>query len=257
MNTIVWTRAGDDWQKDLETAVTLDIDPKVLTHIPCVSFQPVPVKKTVSSANYIIFNSSNAVRFSMAQEPLAAVVRAAVKIFAIGPGTAETLAACGLSATPGFSGSSAKDLADQLLKQGVGGSFLIPTAEQSAFDTAAYLTSQGSHAVSIPCYRTIQQAGHGDGKAFSPADIAQLKSSMMGIICFASPSAVLGFNHTFQVKTKLAKNTLLAVAIGATTMKEVLEYFPVCEMAEQNSIRALLKKAQTLLNKIHPKEGTQ
>lgn len=246
MTAIIWTRAGEDWQRDLETAKKANIDPKVLTHIPCVSFSPLPVQKSVPSANYVIFNSSNAVRFSMAQEPLAAAVRAAVKIFAIGPGTAETLTEFDLSATPGFSGSSAKDLADQMLQKGVGGSFLIPTAEQSAFDTAAYLTKNGSHAVAVPCYSTQRLATKSGGKVFSPAEIVSLKKSLSGIICFASPSAVQGFNETFQIAGSPLQKALLPVAIGDSTRKEVLNFFPTCEKAEQNSVSALLKKAHSL-----------
>lgn len=243
MTAIIWTRAGDDWQRDIDTAKAVNVDPGILMHIPCVSFKALSVNKDIPAANYVIFNSSNAVRFSMAVEPLAAVVRAAVKIFAIGTGTAETLTAFGLSATPGFSGNSAKDLADQLLNLGVGGSFIIPTAAQSAFDTAAYLAGHGRQAVSVPCYTTTRLAVKNDGLPFSADDLARLKSTLAGIICFASPSAVQGFNATFDIKNSSLKNRLLPVAIGSTTMKEVLHYFPDCEKADQNSVPALLKKA--------------
>jgi uroporphyrinogen-III synthase len=241
---IVWTRAKEDWQRDLSIVEKQKIDLRILVHIPCVSFSQVPLSGSVPAANYVIFHSSNAVRFAMANDKLAAAIRMAVKIFAIGKGTSETMKDFGLSSTPGFAANSAKQLADQILQSGVGGTFLIPTAKESAFDSAAYLRSHGRVAAAVPCYETKRHATKANGSDFTSAEILAEGKKLSGIICFASPSAVEGFCNVFNVKTSGLNKNLLPVAIGSTTQNEVIKHFETCYRSEQSSVSSLLEEAQ-------------
>ncbi len=247
MSFIVWTRAIEDWQRDQSIVEKQKIDLRILVHIPCVSFSPVPLTAPVSAANYVIFHSSNAVRFAMANEKLAAAIRMAVKIFAIGKGTSDTMKDFGLSSTPGFAANSAKQLADQILQSGVGGTFLIPTAKEHAFDSAAYLRSHGRIAESVPCYETKRQATKANGSDFTSAEVLAEGKKLSGIICFASPSAVEGFCKVFDVKSTGLNKTLLPVAIGATTESEVIKHFETCSRSEQSTVSSLLEEAQKQL----------
>jgi len=250
LSQIIWTRSVDNWQQDYQVAQKLNIDMNMLLHIPCVSFSAVPVHERVPAANYVIFHSSNAVRFAMAQDALAASVSAAVKIFSIGEGTTKTLKAFGLSATPGFAANSAKQLADQILDHGVGGSFLIPTTTDSAFDSAAYLQSHGRSAIAVPCYKTTRKATHANGQEFKQAEISAIAKKFSGVICFASPSAVEGFCSVFKIETYQLDKKLVAIAIGATTQNEVLKYFNTCYRSSENSVSSLFKEAQKQIGKI-------
>lgn len=249
MSSIIWTRAKDDWQRDLTIVETLNVDAQKVLHIPCVSFAPVAAPEQVPAANYVIFHSSNAVRYAMTHEKIAAVVRTAVKIFSIGKGTSETLSEYSLSATPGFAGNSAKQLADQILQSGVGGTFLIPTAKENAFDSAAYLRSHGRAAEAVVCYETKRMATKATGAAFSAADAKTEAAAFSGVICFASPSAVEGFSNVFG-GFDIGKK-LVPVAIGATTESEVLKHFATCYRSAQSSVPSLFAEALKQLDRMN------
>ncbi len=243
MSSIIWTRAKEDWQRDLTTFEKFSTDGHSVVHIPCVSFNAVAVKANVPLANYVIFHSSNAVRFAMAQEKIAGAVRSAVKIFSIGKGTSETLSEYKLSATPGFAGNSAKHLADQILQSGVGGSFLIPAAKEQAFDSAAYLRSHGCSAEVVVCYETKRLATKATGNEFTASEVKDVGKQLSGVICFASPSAVEGFNNVFQVRNSGLSDKLIPIAIGATTEAEVLKHFATCICSAQSTVTALFSEA--------------
>ncbi len=249
MSLIIWTRAKDDWQRDLLIAQKLKLDISRLLHLPCVSFLPLPAPESVPVANYVIFHSSNAVRFAMADKKLASAIRTAVKIFSIGQGTSETLKEFDLSATPGFTGNSAKQLADQILQSGVGGTFLIPTAKEVAFDSAAYLRNHGRTAETVPCYETTRLATKANGEELNAADIKNEAKNFIGAICFASPSAVEGFCNVFSVEALNFKKTLVPIAIGSTTKAEVLKHFGMCHLSKQSSVTSLFEEAQKHLGR--------
>lgn len=241
--SLIWTRARTDWEQDQQTALAVGIDPSSLLHIPCLSFQAVPVTKDVQAANYVIFTSSNAVRYAMQVERLAQVIRAAVKIFAIGAGTAQALSHYGLTAVPGVSGKDGKELAEIIVSRGDGGSFLIPITQVPAFDLAGYLKKHGRQAEAVVCYETLSTATKSDGSEYSEDEAAQLAETMSGVICFASPSAVRGFDNVFHVRENELGKKLIPVAIGKTTCNEVLQYFPQCKIAESATTNELLSCA--------------
>lgn len=244
--SLIWTRARSDWDLDQQTAASIGIDKNEMLHIPCISFQAVPVTKDVHAANYVIFTSSNAVRYAMQVERLAQVIRAAVKIFAIGAGTAQALADFGLTAVPGVSGKDGKELAEIIVSRGDGGSFLIPITQVPAFDLAGYLKKHGRQAEAVVCYETISAATKSDGSEFTEDEAAQLAASMHGVICFASPSAVRGFDNVFHVRENELGKKLIPVAIGKTTCNEVLQYFPQCKIAESATTNELLSCAAAI-----------
>lgn len=251
MSSIIWTRAIDDWQRDLTIIAELNVDAHTVLHIPSVSFRAVDVGDKVALANYVIFHSSNAVRFAMGQEKIASAVRTAVKIFSIGKGTSETLSTYGLSATPGFAGNSAKHLADQILQSGVGGTFLIPTAKEQALDSAAYLRSQGRSAEAVVCYETKRLATNASGVAFSASEAKDVGNKLSGVICFASPSAVEGFSKVFALSGSGLSKKLVPVAIGATTKAEVLKHFATCFCSAQSTVPSLFVEALKQLDRMN------
>jgi uroporphyrinogen-III synthase len=249
LSSIIWTRAKEDWHRDLTIIEKLNTDGHKVVHIPCVSFTAVTVEGNVPPANYVIFHSSHAVRFAMAQEKIAGAVRGAVKIFSIGKGTNETLNEYKLSATPGFAGNSAKHLADQILQSGVGGSFLIPAAKEQAFDSAAYLRSHGRSAEVVVCYETKRLATKAEGHEFSAAEVKNVSKQLSGVICFASPSAVEGFNNVFQARSSGISEKLIPIAIGATTEAEVLKHFTTCIRSAQSTVPAVFTEALKQLDR--------
>lgn len=250
MASLIWTRAQADWEQDRQTAEGLGLAAGRITHIPCICFEPVPVRKDVKPANYVIFTSSNAVRYAMADERLAQVIRAAVKIFAIGSGTAQALTAAGLSAVPGISGKDGKELADQILAKGDGGSFIIPATKIPAFDLAGYLTKHGRQAESIICYETHAKATKADGSDYTEDEAAALADTFAGVVCFASPSAVRGFDNVFHIRENALGRSLTPVAIGKTTMNEVLQYFPQCKIADASTTTDLMSCAMDVLTEL-------
>jgi len=254
LSTLVWTRALAEWTNDqplVEAALPVDVR---LVRLPCLAIRPVPLKATRERYDFVVFTSTNAAQQALADPAFLAQVKSARGTYTHGAATDAALRQHGLAPTLVRDVRTAAELGDWLTaKLPAGASVAVPSAADPAFDLAGRLARAGYGAEKVVCYQTAQSALDETGKPLSSEAKRRLGRELVGVVCFASPSAVRGFANGLSPRTTRLTRSLVAVAIGPTTAKVAAVEFEKVETAAENSIRALLAKTVEILAK--PTEG--
>jgi uroporphyrinogen III methyltransferase/synthase len=192
---------------------------------------------------WIVFTSGNAVEAFMARLLAAGSdVRAlgAVKLCAIGAGTAERFSKFGIKVDLLPAESRAEGVLQALLEQGPvsGVSFLLPRADIGREVIGEELRRRGAIVTEVVAYRTVAIDPERDGE---PDVYRMLLDRRIDVVTFTSPSSVRSFAELYgaEVAADLLHATAVA-AIGPVTAEAAAQLGIVCSIVPaQYSIPAL------------------
>ena len=239
-NVLIWTRSVADWQVDATTILT-PVPAHRVFHIPCLALAVQTPKTDNFSCDYVVFTSANAVRFGLAVENIAKAVLGAREIFTHGEATATALRQRGLKpnvAPVRTAAELCEWLETKLPPQATLG---LPCAAEPAWPMDQELGKKGFKASNWICYETVAGATTTNGKALSAQGIADLISSLNGVIAFASPSAVRGFAKVFMPELNRLHHAIIATTIGPSTQAAAAAHFEIVKTATTNSLPALVQ----------------
>ncbi|MGH7204128.1 MAG: uroporphyrinogen-III synthase [Candidatus Levyibacteriota bacterium] len=239
---VVITRSEDDSQTFANALTKLGLKTVSLPTIRQIkNLSPDELEKyfsLLSSYDWLIFTSSNGVRFFVAAlNELRVDLKQfpQLKIAAVGEKTAETAKRQGLQVDfipPKF---TTNDLAQKMPPVN-GKKILMPRSAIGTPDLEAHLEKKGAIVTDMPIYTTITQKNDMEGfwKLFASGQILSLT--------FTSPSTVAGFVE--NVDTKLQKIRLLPVcSIGPATTKALYEYgFTNIHTADTHTTDGMVRK---------------
>jgi len=255
---IVWTRAKSDWESDRQLFGDLRLE---VLHLPCIrtskiispEIPGVPYDKNLA----VIFASVKSVQFALGCPAFVAIMRRTKKFFCVGKKTADTLVKSAESKD--FSRlastievkfgpwsdmeSMSKSIAGELSSDSI---IVSPGPKLRAFDTEEFFENKGFSHFKIDLYETNSGIRNYHEEHLLQKDIQQIQSNLNGVICFSSPSAVLGFTKYLNPNENGLSQQLIAVAIGNTTMEAIKDNFTDCHLAKEQTIESLFEKAKGL-----------
>lgn len=249
--TLVWTRAVEDWDDDKSLIAPFIPAGIELLHLPCLSTVALPIVPPSGSFDVAVVLSPNTVQYALADQAMRGVLASLSQIYTHGMTTAERLRDAGLPAVhiPGV--RTAAELATRLtteLKRGT--RCLWPTAKAPSFDLQAACDARGIVVTRVDCYETETGAVQSDGTPLTQAAVDALVARLDGVVAFASPSAVAGFVDVFRPTDNRLQSALAAVVMGPTTAKAANASFQVVELAPSATITELAtQSARTLVGR--------
>lgn len=243
--TLIWTRAVSDWLND---RVYL---PAGTIHLPCLRRVPlVPQVTEGHSFPYAVVSSVSAVR-ALAGLPKLQKRLSNSGFFCFGRQTANELAVNGYRQLLCPVRSSA-ELARYLIGHLPSAtSIAVLGAKQPAFPVAESLRARGFKISEFVLYQTITGACLPDGSVID-AEQRLAIANRNSVICFASPSAVLGFDKVFHNELDSLRKNFRAVVLGKTTDQQLRKSLPSipCHLAEDFTLTDLIKTALRITDKI-------
>lgn len=221
--SLIWTRAASNWDEDAK--LLPHHVPKII-RIPCIAVEFLPSPSPITGCSHAVVTSVNAVT-AIGRTPHLRHELASVSFFCFGAKTRSTLQAQGhlVLDTP-----AAVDTAEKLchhVRQTLpaGTRIAVLTAQQPAFAASEYLTANGFEVTKSVLYQTECRAVWHSGEEMSMEQKKALGDEKH-VICFASPSAVTGFQRTFRRLSAAWYKNFSAVAIGATTQEAIKKLLP-------------------------------
>lgn len=215
MALLIWTRSIDDWKIDKDVLQKFDVD---VLHLPCIAMTGISVKFPRRKPQVFIATSGNAIRYAARHAALLNLMRTSEAVFAIGPGTKETLSEFKVVAEVPNGVINAKSLAEWLAKNLRPGTEVAwPCSKEPSYDIAAHLRRFDIHVEPLAVYETDRSLHLPHGKEPDSDDIERYVQSLEGVVCFASPSAVEGFTTSLRPADNRLKHELTAICIGETT----------------------------------------
>jgi len=183
--------------------------------MPTIAIEPPETWDEVDAAigrldgyDFVAFTSANAVGAFCGRMGVLGASLGAVRVAAVGPGTAEALAQRGLRVDVVAEESRGEGLFEALSAGGVAGRrFLLPRAEEGREVLPDALRGAGGIVDVVPVYRTV---------AVSNVDLGPLRRGEIDVLTFASPSAVVHFARSAPNAMDAAGSALVAV-IGPVT----------------------------------------
>lgn len=186
---------------------------------PLIEFKPLyregqdlPYLDRLEAFDWILFSSSNAIRFFHALKPQP-VIPAGVKIACVGKQSAKTCSA--IYRTPDFIPEkfSSRYLANEI-QISEGQRILYPSPVETVSALVESLEQRGASVTRWPIYETLQ--------ASLTEDVERQIRSQPDAITFASPSVVSSFCDQLPDYKELLKNSLV-VCIGPMTKRRAVE----------------------------------
>jgi uroporphyrinogen-III synthase len=246
---LVWTRAAEDWERDapvLAAALPREVE---IVRVPCIAVQAKAATLPAGGPwDFVAVTSRNAVRFAAVVPGFLEAARAARRIYTHGTETAKDLAALGLVPSVAPVRTAAGLCAWLLAEVPPPATFLIPAAEEPAFDLAQGLAALGHRAEALICYGTTATPRNVDGAPLTARECQALAARLAGVVCFASPSAVRGFAPLVAANGRRLASTLVVAAIGPATAKAASGGFRRVESAAKSTVAALAELAAGLLS---------
>jgi uroporphyrinogen III methyltransferase/synthase len=233
---VLVTRAREQSEEIREKLLSLGAAPVLL---PMVSFEKLTIDTAVfsslSSFQWIVFTSANAVRFFF--EELRASKRdsralASSQIICVGKKTAEALSSFGIDADVYPQEERSEAILPLLSGQIAGQHFLLPRPKEVAFPLASELTKRGGICEELILYQNVAPQA------------SELNAEEIDIVTFASPSAVENLCKTYPEALSNLQ-TKRTVVIGPTTETAAKKFgFTNVVTAETPSIDAMLLLTQ-------------
>ena len=246
---MIWTRSEDDWESDKKLLSEL---PFSVLHFPCIKVFPIDYRLSEEGYNKFVITSPKAVAYAWQDIRIRSMLKKAAMVYTFGKKTRQILAehALQVEAPAGVKGSRelAKHLERELSKED---KILVLGAVRPAFDLVHYLKECHFNADYLALYQTKP-----DGK---PQDrIMNDHQSLIGsVVCFASPSAVNGFEQLIGEKQCLwFYEHLVAVVIGDTTAEQCSTCYKRVIISKESSIPALIEAAKNFLMQGRKREPT-
>lgn len=212
---------ASEWAKELTELGAEAVE------IPLISLSPVqnPALKHLNTYEWLIFSSSNAVRFfANLQRELPGSLRIAV----VGPSTRSACEKLGWQVDFMPDEFTGKALAEQL-PDVEGKQILFPTTDAAGDELESILSERGASLEKIIVYKTEKALDKG-------AELTKIISQGIDVLTFASPSAAECFAELADERAK----EIPAVCIGPTTAdKARLSGFKKIIRTKENTVRGL------------------
>ena len=232
---IIWTRSHDDWAADqgLFGEHAANVWP-----LPCIKTRGIDFAMPEAIFSVVVMTSRKAVAYVAGDLRLQQLIQS-LMVLTFGAGTARDLLASGFATVRCSEAKGGEELARHLMQTlATGERVLVIGPSKPAFDIAGYLRHHGRDASYLPIYAT--DVGIDWGKF----DRKLLAAVMVGVICFASPSAVQAFVKDLDPATNQLRQKLIAVVIGKTTLDAASSHFARCVVAPQQDLKTLFATAQ-------------
>lgn len=207
---LVWTRSLDDWKEDQGLFLKYDLE---FIHLPCVKTSPIIFSLNNIPAVYsVALTSQKGAEFLLDSTLGKSLLSKAENIYALGEGSANPLLSRGINVTIAKS-KNGDDFCQWLIKSTKPEThFVLPGGTERAFDLEKAISAANRTAQTIHIYETKSLATTSAGSPIHPNTIS--KVSKGAVVCFASPSAVVGFQNAFP-----NRHEVVAVCIGQTTAR--------------------------------------
>jgi uroporphyrinogen-III synthase len=235
---LVWTRSIDDWKEDQNLCCNFEGE---FMHLPCIRTCPITFSIDQLPSVYSVALTSQKGAEYLIESPLGkTLLEKAESVFAMSKRSAKPLLERGLNVT--FSNSKlGAEFCQWLIKTTMPHThFVLPGGKERAFDLLGALNSNQRTAQTIDIYETKSMATNSNGSEIDQTTLSKL--SMGSVVCFASPSAVIGFQNLFSNRKKI-----VAVCIGQTTANAASQFKEVIVL-ESPSIENLFQTATKITN---------
>lgn len=224
---VVVTRALEQAEELVQRLEELGAE---VLHAPSVHFEA-PLDPTrldgalrnLSSFDWLIFTSQNAVRFVVRRiaewgEPVATLRATALRIAAVGQATAAAGRAAGFDVTYVASRSSGEALAKELSDRLAGRRILLPRSDRARPELPKALRAAGAEVIEVVAYRTL------DAPLAKSGGLEEIRSGEVDAIAFASPSAFHALADAMESAelSRIGEGAVLA-AIGPVTAAAIRE----------------------------------
>jgi uroporphyrinogen-III synthase len=245
---IIWTRSLEDWPSDVRV---LKSALEHVVHLPCIRTealtQPLMPKFSQNQAIIAVFGSAKAVEYSLANAALTGLLKRARRILALGSKTAACLQERGFRAETDSRWRGMADLAAHLT-QSLSGSeaILAPGPKTRAMDLAELLEELDIDYIPVDVYETHPGLRGANDELLLQTDIDRLQRELAGVVCFASPSAVIGFTKWLSPDLFGLRERLRVACIGETTQRKAIEHFDDCHVCPLQSVESLFSTALEL-----------
>lgn len=216
-------------------------------HLPCIKTSPITFSIDQFPSFYSVALTSQKGAEYLIDSPLGKpLLDKAESIFAMSKGSAKPLLARGMNVV--FSDSKlGADFCQWLIKMTPPHThFVLPGGKERAFDLMGALNSNQRTAQMIDIYETKSLVTTSNGSEINQTTLSKI--SIGSVVCFASPSAVIGFQNLFSSRKKIT-----AVCIGQTTAKAASQYKEVIVL-ESPSIENLFQTATKITNGLNFKD---
>ena len=237
---LIWTRAVSDWGDD--AGFLANYQGQVL-RIPCISIVPLLPAAQPQTYPHVVVTSINAIR-SLEQNKEWWQCLHTATFHCFGATTHAALVARGIHVEQ-HQANSAASLCERLISTlPRPTSVAVLSALQPAFPLTETLQQNGISASRLIFYRTDVEACWGDGSKLQPQQCDAL-ARKKHLVCFASPSAVLGLVARFKDCTGLWQQNFHSLTIGATTAATAEQYFEHCDVCDEQTVSGLIAMAST------------
>lgn len=235
---MIWTRAVNDWGDD---AVFLaNYQGKVL-RIPCLSIVPLSPLQQPQTYRHAVVTSVNALKSLEQSSKWQECLRSAM-FHCFGATTHAALVAHGLRVELHQVEGAAALCARLVATLAQDTEVAVLSAQDPAFPLTERLQHNGIKADKLIFYRTDIAAQWADGSELQPQQREELGQAKH-LVCFASPSAVLGLTARFKDCTAQWQTNFHALTIGATTASVAEKYFEHCETCVEQTVAGLIAMA--------------
>ncbi|MBP6217126.1 MAG: uroporphyrinogen-III synthase [Oligoflexales bacterium] len=250
---IIWTRSQENWSTDQNI---LHPYRDQLVRIPCVHrevfAEPSGWHLSLRSESILVFTSAKAVEVSARQPELRDLMEQG-KSLCVGPKTLGALRSHGCDGLHPPSVGSAKDLAQYIrsvypVRENV---FVLPGAEERAYDLYSDLQSFGYECLRLNVYKTRTEARWEDGQCVASDSLRreEFVRTANGQVFFCSPSAVKGFIEAFEPSKNCLAKSLQCIAFGESTRRACEGHF------EEIVVPPGVLSVEALMASFDPKQG--
>lgn len=215
--------------------------------LPAVEFAPVEDSskldgaiRRLSSFDWILFTSQNAVRFFLGRCRELGVQAAAIRkpqpmVAAVGPATARAATSEGLRVDHVAKQHRGEALAQELRRSLKGRKVLLPRSDRADARLPAALVEAGAIVTEVIAYRTLVP------NSFDAGLLQRIRKGEIDVILFASPSAFLSLVHWVgEAELKQACHNTRIACIGPRTADAVRHAgLPVTIEAQSSTAQGL------------------
>ncbi|MBI2601707.1 MAG: uroporphyrinogen-III synthase [Deltaproteobacteria bacterium] len=248
--TIIWTRSREDWEEDIQFFAGLPV-----IHLPCISIELLEISNLpeIGGTCVVVFTSRKAVQYSFRIPQMTVILsNSKTRVYCTGEKTAaevsrqmEILGERPFGYALGKLFPRPSPFKD--FRCSTQDTILLPGPVERAIPLAEELNKQGLKVFPLDLYRTKSRLTLSDGTLPTPEQKAFLMDSLKGVVCFLSPSAVLGFRIALRPGMNRLGRNLHAVVIGETTKKACEGTFETIHVAKKHSVVEVVTIARRLV----------
>ncbi len=244
--TVVVTRARE--QASSLRARLEELGAEVI-ELPSIAIEPLPLERArLEGVTWLVFTSANGVagyfERALAEHGLDARALGAVRVAAIGPGTAAALAARGITADLVPERFVAESLLEAFPPALSGDRVVVARAEQARDVLPEGLERLGYEVEVLPVYRTVTATP-------DPGDLERVRAGKVDALTFTSSSTVTNFDLLVGA---LSDPRPLVVSIGPVTSATARDHgLGIDAEADPHTIAGLV---EALLGALAPSVGT-